>query len=425
MEEFRHHRTLYGILKPRFYVFKRFLCQVGPTAPHMGEFPWWPAGIAARPKSAHPFVGTVRTQWGPIQYWDMEQILDLDWWAEVPEGMHEWGFWPKEIGTPTPVHDRSGCWIQLNKTHTARIIPLLSGYDASRLARYAPWSECVHGSGIHLPVGGRLLNDSDAVLIYEIQNPRPCTMDALEVNYLVARMAEIHSKLENFATPNTQDKWNQRLNSMEASLKSRTLWRSPHTRNTKGLPRINFDLDFLADTGTGISWIAVPFPLPEFILCEPVRLPSIFSLMKIERQWATSKTVNSAERKEILEIWSSYVPASWANKRSLSTVLGGAWVWRYNAVLDQLLHARTYGDAELERDSLYWLGEVSRLQARLGTLRMWKSGFWVGLTGVIVAYIGNDWGTFTSMQSLLLAAGSIAFAGVTNRMYWAKDPPPY
>jgi len=42
-----------------------------------------------------------------------------------------------------------------------------------------------------------------------------------------------------------------------------------------------------------------------------------------------------------------------------------------------------------------------------------------------LAYVGNDWGTFTSMQSWLLAAGSIAFAGVTNRMYWAKDPLPY
>jgi hypothetical protein len=56
---------------------------------------------------------------------------------------------------------------------------------------------------------------------------------------------------------------------------------------------------------------------------------------------------------------------------------------------------------------------------------MWKSGFWVGLTGVIVAYVGKDWGTFTSTQSWLLAAVSIAFAGVTNRMYWAKDPLPY
>jgi hypothetical protein len=29
------------------------------------------------------------------------------------------------------------------------------------------------------------------------------------------------------------------------------------------------------------------------------------------------------------------------------------------------------------------------------------------------------------MQAGLLAAGSIAFAVVTNRMYWAKDPLPY
>lgn len=391
----------------------------------MGGYPWWPVGIATRPESATPCEGKVRTQWGPIQYWDFEQALDLDWWEVPPKGMLEWGIWPKEVEISTPIHDRFGCWVKLSKTYTARIIPVLAGDDASRLARYAPWAEKIQDFGIHLPVGGRILNDSDAVLVYEIQNPRASTMETTEVNHLVAQMAEIHSQLESFATPNAQSRWNERVNSMETTLKSQTLWRAPHTKNTKGLPRINFNLDFLAESDSGISWIAIPFSLSDFVVCGPERLPSIGSLMRVERQWAKASIVGSLERKKILKIWGSIVPPLWANNHSLSTVLGGAWVWRYNAVLEQLLVARTYGDEVLEQDSLDWLGEVSRLQARLGTLRMWKSGFWVGLTGLLVAYFGNDWGTFSSMQAGVLAAGSIAFAAVTNRMYWAKDPLPY
>jgi len=388
----------------------------------MGEYPWWPAGIATQPE---PFVsseGIVRTKWGRIQFWDIQNIVHSDWWKNTPEGMQEWGVWPERVEVSPPLHDRFGCWMQLNKTHMARIMPLLAGDDASRLARYAPWTECVDGFGIHLPVGGRILNGSDAVLIYEFQNPRPCTMEAAEVNHLVARMAEIHSQLNSFETPNAQSKWNERVKSMETTLKTNTLWRAPHTQNTVGLPRINFDLNFLAESDAGISWIAIPFPLSHFVVCEPERLPSIGSLMRVERQWAKSSIVGSTERKNIIGIWGAIVPSKWADKRSLSTVLGGAWVWRYNAVLEQLLEARTYGDEVLERDSLDWLSEVSRLQARLGTLRVWKSGFWVGLTGLLVAYIGNDWDTFTSMQAVLIGAGSITFAVITNRIYWAKDP---
>ena len=391
----------------------------------MGESPWWPAGIATLPKPATSFEGTFRTQWGQIQLWDFEQVLDLDWWRKAPKEMFEWGFWPKEIEISTPIHDQSGCWMQLNKTHTARILPLLAGSDASRLARYAPWSDCVQDLGIHLPVGGRLLNNSDAVLIYELQNPRVCTMEDSEVNHLIVQMAEIHSQLERFATPNGQIKWNNRLNSIEKTLKSHTLWRASHTRNTKGMPRINFNLDFLAEGKNGVSWIAVPFSVPDFVVCESERLPSIGSLMRIERQWAKYTVVGSAKRKKIIEIWSSIVPASWADQRSLSTVLGGAWIWRYNAVLEQLLDARAYGDQGLERTSLDWLGEVSRLQARLGTLRMWKAGLWVAITGLLVAFFGHELNTFTDGQSIALAAGSIGFGVITNRIYWAKDPPPY
>lgn len=147
--------------------------------------------------------------------------------------------------------------------------------------------------------------------------------------------------------------------------------------------------------------------------------------MRLERQWSSHVTMDSAQRQSMLEGWSQHTPSAWSSSKALSTALGGAWVWRYNAVLEQLLKARTYGDDQLEQQSLDWLGEVSRLQARLGSLRMWKSGVWVALTGLLVAYFGNDWGTFTPSGSAMIAAASLGFGLVTNRVYWSKDPPPY
>jgi hypothetical protein len=56
---------------------------------------------------------------------------------------------------------------------------------------------------------------------------------------------------------------------------------------------------------------------------------------------------------------------------------------------------------------------------------MWKSGLWVAITGLVVAFFGHELETFSSLQSMVLAGASLAFGVITNRVYWAKDPPPY
>ena len=392
----------------------------------MEEPVWWPSGIAQQSMDEAMEAGELRTSFGRLQMWDFSEVQSVSWWRAPPGNGVQWGQWPEEVDHVELVtEDRYGLVLRIDDAYVARVSPFMVGEDTSRLARYEPWKEALEPLSIILPVGGWVAGEHDRVLIYPLHSSATPSKEMTQITSLAASIGQLHGALMPFHTPNTERLWNERLKAMEDVLKPHTLWRAPHTQATVGLPPLHLDLNHLVNDDESMRWVALPRSISDHLVCRPERLPSLATLMRIERQWAQQTPLDEDQRKALLDSWSNQAPASWSKGKALSTALGGAWVWRYNAVLEHLLEARTYGDQVLEQDSLDWLGEVSRLQARLGTLRMWKSGFWVGLTGLLVAYFGNDWGTFTSMQAGLLAAGSIAFAVVTNRMYWAKDPLPY
>ena len=165
--------------------------------------------------------------------------------------------------------------------------------------------------------------------------------------------------------------------------------------------------------------------LSEHLLCESDRLPSLASLMMLEHQWARKEGLSEQQRQNMLETWSRSVPSSWSSRSALSTVRGGAWVWRYHATVLELAQAKAFGDETTVKACEQWLREVSRLQAYLGTLRMWKSGQWVGITGLIVSFFAWKLETLTPNQSLTVAFLSLGVGLVTNFIYRVKDPKPY
>ena len=392
----------------------------------MEEPRWWPSGIAQQSMDDALSSGELRTSFGRVHLWDPCEALTAAWWNNPPGNGVHWGIWPTQVQDVKVVsEDKFGILVALDGDFVARICPFLVGEDVSRMARYEPWASSVKSLPLLLPIGGWNAGNHDRVLIYETYSTSPIAQDLDSLKELVSTMSALHSALAAFETPNTERLWNERLKAMEDELKPHTLWRAPHTSATVGLPGLNLDLEHTVAGETNSSWIAMPHGLADHLVCQNDRLPSLAMLMRIERQWTTHRELDTEGRKSLLEVWATHTPTPWSKGKALSTALGGAWVWRYNAVLEQLLMARTYGDEALEQRSLDWLGEVSRLQARLGSLRTWKSGFWVAVTGVLVAYFGEDWGTFTSTGALLIAAGSIAFGVVTNRIYWLKDPLPY
>ena len=120
-------------------------------------------------------------------------------------------------------------------------------------------------------------------------------------------------------------------------------------------------------------------------------------------------------------IKSVFLPA----KKALSTLLGGPWIWRYHAVLLELAEAQVYGDKAMKKAANNWLTDVSRIQAHLGVLRLWKSGLWAGISGVAIGFFGWKISSFSQTTGLTVGIIGLAVAIACNAIYWAKDPDPY
>ena len=392
----------------------------------MSEPAWWPIGIAISSFEDAQSDGQLRTSYGRTEIWDFESLLEPEGWHSTPEDGFVWGQWDAEIKTVETLSISSqGLVLLLNSTVTAVIHPAHIGDDVSRLSRYEPWKKALQNQPLLLPIGGWSVDGNDRVLLFPMHSSLPFDGQESTVMELVKALGAIHSSLESFTTPNTERRWNDRLKDVEDKLKSNTMWRAPHSSTTLGLPRLHLSLDSLVEVDGERMFLPLSRSLSEYLLCESDRLPSLASLMMLEHQWARKEGLSESQRQKMLETWSSSVPSSWSSRSALSTVQGGAWVWRYHATILELAQANTFADEQTVKACEQWLRDVSRLQAHLGALRLWKSGQWVGITGLAVSFFSWKLATLTEGQSLLLATVSLGVGIATNVIYRTKDPKPY
>jgi hypothetical protein len=268
------------------------------------------------------------------------------------------------------------------------------------------------------------VENNDRVVVYDCRNLAINSED-FESDKLAANLGTIHSALHDFATPNTERRWNDRLKDIESELKVTTLWRAPHSKFTVGLPRLNLDLALLCKEQDELLFIADVRSPVEHLMCHADRLPGLADLMLIEQQISFAKGMDENDRKSMLEAYLARAPKSYSHKKAVSTLMGGPWIWRYHAVLFAMGEARFFGDEELGKKAQKWLNDVSRIQAHLGVLRLWKSGLWGGIIGVIIAFFA--WRMESTSPTLAGIAGVICLLGAfaCNIVYWSKDPQPY
>ena len=392
----------------------------------MDEPAWWPIGIALSSSSEAFADGQLRTSYGRTVLWDFHPFLTPEGWsADQDEGIF-WGDWPTEVETVKTVSISQNCLVLLlNENLIAHIQPAHIGDDVSRLSRYDPWQKALNRQTLLLPTGGWSVDGNDRILLYPNHSPSSADEDDSVVLNLIEKLGSLHSSLEPFSTPNTERLWNDRLKAIEDSLKTKTMWRAPHASSTVGLPRIHLSLDSVVEVDGKRMFLPLSRSLSEHLLCESDRLPSLASLMILEQQWSRKVGLTEQQRQTVLETWARSVPLAWSSRQALSTVRGGAWVWRYHATVLELAQAKAFADETTVKACEQWLQEVSRLQAHLGTLRMWKSGQWAGITGLVVSFFSWKLATLTFNQSLLLAGLSIAVGLTTNVIYHFKDPKPY
>lgn len=392
----------------------------------MDEPAWWPSGIALSSIDEALSEGTVRTSFGKTTVWDFEPYLQPNLWNSSLEVGVQWGDWNFEVQTvEIQSVSKNGLVVTLNDAYTASILPFGVGDDVSRLYRYEPWNSALVGHSVLLPIAGWTVDGNDRILVYPRYELKPFDGQTSTVMDLTRTVGGIHSALVGFSTPNTERRWNDRLKAIEDELKTKTMWRAPHANTTVGLPRLHLSIESLTEVDGVLNFVPMSRSLAEHLLCENDRLPSLATLMMLEHQWARRDGLSEQQRQQLLETWGASVPVDWSSRAALSTVRGGAWVWRYHATLLELAQATAFAETSIKEDCQKWLRDVSRLQAHLGTLRMWKSGQWVGFTGLAVAFFSYRLDSFLPQQSLALAVLSFGVVVASNAVYRLKDPKAY
>jgi hypothetical protein len=392
----------------------------------MDEPAWWPSGIALSSIDEALSEGTVRTSFGKTTVWDFEPYLQPNLWNSSLEVGVQWGDWNFEVQTvEVQTVSKNGLVVTLNDAYTASILPFGVGDDVSRLYRYEPWNSALVGHSVLLPIAGWTVDGNDRILVYPRYELKPFDGQTSTVMDLTRTVGGIHSALVGFSTPNTERRWNDRLKAIEDELKTKTMWRAPHANTTVGLPRLHLSIESLTEVDGVLNFVPMSRSLAEHLLCENDRLPSLATLMMLEHQWARRDGLSEQQRQQLLETWGASVPVDWSSRAALSTVRGGAWVWRYHATLLELAQATAFAETSIKEDCQKWLRDVSRLQAHLGTLRIWKSGQWVGFTGLAVAFFAYRLDSFLPQQSLALAVLSFGVVVASNAVYRLKDPKAY
>ena len=386
----------------------------------MEEASWWPRGLARGSIEDALSNQEIITKWGTLDCFDVTKTLEASWWNEQDSGC--WGsFSELNVQSVQQIRQHGNLTLlQLNEAYSALVYSIPTSDSTSLLSRKSAWTKALDSSSVLLPIAGMTLNGNDAIVVFPHFE---LTHDA-EMKWISTELGKAQSSLEQFSTPNDQNRWNQRLKSVEDALRPNTLWRAPHTKHTVGLPALRIHPSWIGIRDGKTVLIPMNQRVSEHLLCGDERLPALAELIQMEGRWVENNGYARDDIEAMLEAWSSVTPSSWSSKKALSTVLGGAWIWRYYDVLFSYAEAVLYDDKKGLESSKAWLKDVTRLQAHLGVLRVWKSGVWVGLTTMIVAYYGWQIDSMTPSFAIGVALAGALLSFASNKMYWWKDPSP-
>jgi len=381
---------------------------------------WWPQGIALPSMNEAIEAGHLETKWGAVSCWDVQECLQSEWWTSPKNGSS--GVLKDDNPSTIEVVQRDGnrTLLLLDSLYFALAYSIPTSNRTSTLHQNKDINSRLQSTNLHLPIGGMLLNGKDALVVFTAGK-----LTESSPEWLGQTLGEIHNMLAPLASPNDQKRWNQRLKDLEDELKPNTLWRAPHTSATKGIPSVRIHPNYIVEVEGEHRALPLNQTVSETLLCGTERLPGIAEFIQLEGRLVEEKGYKPEQIEVFFESWKRSVPTSWTSRKALSTVLGGAWIWRYYDVLVVTAEAVLYGDEPRYESSQKWLKDVSRLQAHLGVLRVWKSGVWVGISTMIVAYYAWQLENLTTTNSIGLAAlGAIISIG-SNLLYWKKDPPAF
>ena len=386
----------------------------------MEEASWWPRGLAIGSIDDAISNQEITTKWGKLSCFDVRETREPSWWNKQDNGC--WGSF-SELNVQSVkkiLQQGNHTLLQLDEAYTALVYSIPTSDSTSMLARKSAWASALESTSILLPIAGMRIEGNDAVVVF----PRFDLTYDTDIEWISTSLGLAQTSLEPFSTPNDQNRWNNRLKSVEDALRPNTLWRAPHTKHTVGLPALRIHPSWVGEIDGKRALIPMNQRVSEHLLCGDERLPALAELIHMEGRWVENNGYTRNDIEGMLEAWSSVTPSTWSSKKALSTVLGGAWIWRYYDVLFTYAEAVLYDDKKGLESAKSWLKDVTRLQAHLGVLRVWKSGVWVGITTIVVAYYGWQIESMTPSFATGVALAGALLSFASNRMYWWKDPQP-
>lgn len=380
--------------------------------------PWFPKGICksieSHEKSPPGFrAWKLASSWGSF---DAFELVDLS--LAVAEG-ESWGKVPNSFN----IEIQNGCSYSLNskgKFWRAEHLPYTDDLPDREFLRELSDSPC----------GGIRFNGRDLLYFWKGETSGITLSEALK-NEPISTAKVIGNFLGECATAamqkvslnNDERVWNDRLKEMEDRLSTKTLWRAPHSPDTRGTATFrHLRPQHITISDGKLNFSGIWGGLESQILGMSSRRPAIADLgaaFALIHEYCPEKDKAKAMRSAGLA-WAASAPPKLSSRRALDAHLGGIHIWVYEAMLNRLSVARALG----EDDPIFisnHLKEVSSIQARMFHARSWSALALMSFSATILVPTAWVWGYVSASQ--LFLSPIFLFAGLWFReIYRGKAP---
>jgi hypothetical protein len=423
------------------------------TVEEFADSDWFPSGIAQAIDPAAEQAPLGFEAWrlhtvhdSHLMVWPSGDLDDVAWWQRmlpVGGGGKRWGEAP----------DLAKATVERSKGWGGPTYEIQERTGRRLVAKILPLDECGHGRTLSelnceildAATGGIQWKGRDIVLFFR-RNEGEIAADlastALEDGDFSAAcaicrrsgatLAAFHTAaLLRRSLPNDERRWNNRLKELEERVVSNTLWRAPHSSDTRatithrnfGLESVRIDDDeaILCNCFDGVPNAILPASVDYPVLRDVAA--GYRSISRLSEKHSLSQEEEHGLRKEFFEGWQSAAPASARSSRALDSHKGGVPIWEYEQVLEESACAQAWGKETTDRIK-WWLGHVSRIQAAMYASRTISAASLLAVLLAAAAPFSEQW--IPAFTDRIVA--TLAFAGAAVLLRWLyrkRAPPPY
>ena len=400
---------------------------------------WRPAAMSRTENSDPSPVGFETFSYAGIgmscKLIEPSSLEDLSNWEELVSGLKGWGDLPENEKVET---------VSISDDERGPIAVL--GGESNWIAEFLPWgsdgkirkrAKTCEGS-CHVPCGGYTWNGADMIIMWrEGHTGGGANVDlgeslesgdqgsAIEILTDCGEiLGRYHSKVESSRiTPPDPKRWNERIAGIEETLRSHSVWRVPHSRDSECVLTIG-DVRFQDFIGGAIR-IGRP-RLSDSLFPPDCEFPAIRDLASLVHDLSRLYHETGSEldvvalRSAVIEGWKRTAPEKWCSSNVFYSHRGGLAIWEYEQCLLDVIEAVSH-QSGAPQPATTLIGYVPSYQKRMFNNRTFgalsiMAGFF-GVTSLI--------NTFPpTIEEIQTPIASIIVSALLLRYYRGLSPPP-